>query len=407
MIFDNELIETRIEPADQLAPGVRDLFVCRLGEVLKPFAMPPPSLDEVANLSLSVGKLFLETGASARTVNEAVEEISRAFGCEKAEAYCQHAAIIVMLRRGADSSVEMGKVGEYGVNLRRAEALSRIVSHIALGEIGCAQAQREVDNGSRTAPGYSVWFVCLATGIACAAFGRLLHATWLSFVPTLVGAAAGQWLRHCLLGRKQNVFLVVSVVSLVSAFVAGLGGRLLRRGHLEIATVAAVLLVVPGVAVLNAQLDANRTPFGPRTVAARYSPQSRYRPGYFDDLIPADFIKIAGFKKRVRVEGLGVPLVGVRERGQRTARPSYSFSHRIVAPMWRWDALQNFSPIEMAFPNANRHLRPRSDREDANRWPIDSPRRRFHRSFGAVFRGHQRPNAGDSRYLECGGERGL
>ena len=51
------------------------------------------------------------------------------------------------------------------------------------------------------------------------------------------------------------------------------------------------------------------TPFGPRTVAARYSPQSRYRPGYFDDLIPADFIKIAGFKKRVRAEGLGVPLV--------------------------------------------------------------------------------------------------
>ena len=56
------------------------------------------------------------------------------------------------------------------------------------------------------------------------------------------------------------------------------------------------------------------TPFGPGTVAARYSPQSRYRPGYFDDLIPADFIKIAGFKKRVRVEGLGVPLVGVRAR---------------------------------------------------------------------------------------------
>ena len=106
--------------------------------------MPPPSLDEVANLSLSVGKLFLETGASARTVHEAVEEISRAFGCEKAEAYCQHAAIIVMLRRGADSCVQMGKVGEHGVNLRRVEALSRILSHIALGEIDCAHAQREV-----------------------------------------------------------------------------------------------------------------------------------------------------------------------------------------------------------------------------------------------------------------------
>ena len=228
----------------------------RNGDLLNPSAMPPPSLDEVANLSLSVGKLFLETGASARTVHEAVEEISRGFGCQKAEAYCQHAAIIVMLRRGAESCVQMGKVGEHGVNLRRAEALSRIVSHIALGEIDCPQAQREVDNVPRTAPGYPVWFVCLATGIACAAFGRLLHAAWLSFVPTLVGAAAGQWLRHCLLGRKQNVFLVAGIVSFVSAFLAGLGGRLLGSGHLEIATMAAVLLLVPGVAVLNAQLDA-------------------------------------------------------------------------------------------------------------------------------------------------------
>jgi uncharacterized membrane protein YjjP (DUF1212 family) len=218
--------------------------------------MPPPSLDEVAKLSLSIGKLFLETGASARTVHEAVAEMSRSFGCETAETYCQHAAIIVMLRRGAESCAQMGKVGEHGVNLRRAEALSKIVSHVVLGEMDCAQAQREVDNVPRAAPGYPVLFVCLATGIACAAFGRLLNAEWLSFVPTLAGGAAGQWLRHSLLGRKQNVFLVTGIVSFVSAFAAGLGGRLLGSGHLEIAMMAAVLLLVPGVAVLNAQLDA-------------------------------------------------------------------------------------------------------------------------------------------------------
>ena len=52
------------------------------------------------------------------------------------------------------------------------------------------------------------------------------------------------------------MFLVAGVVSFVSAFIAGLGGRLVDSGHLEIATLAAVLLLVPGVAVLNAQLDA-------------------------------------------------------------------------------------------------------------------------------------------------------
>ena len=224
--------------------------------MLNPSVIPQPSLDDVARLSLSVGKLLLETGASAQTVHEAVEEISKGLGCERPMTYSQHAAIIVMLRRGAESCVQMGKVGEHGVNLRRAEALTRIVSQVAAGEMDCARAQTEVDNVPRTAPGYPLWLVCLATGLACASFGRLLNAAWLSFVPTLAGAAAGQWLRHFLLGRKHNVFLVAGVVSFVSAFIAGLGGRLVGSGHLEIATLASVLLLVPGVAVLNAQLDA-------------------------------------------------------------------------------------------------------------------------------------------------------
>jgi uncharacterized membrane protein YjjP (DUF1212 family) len=213
-------------------------------------------LDEVARLSLSVGKLLLEAGASARTVHEAVQDISKGLGCEKVETYCQHAAIIIMLRRGEESCAEMGKVGEHGVNLRRAEELSRIVSRVGTGEMDCAQAQREVDDVPRSTPAYPVWFVCFATGIACAAFGRLLNAAWLSFAPTLAGAAAGQWLRHFLVGRKQNLFFVAGIVSFVCAFIAGLGGRLLGSGHLEIATMSAVLLLVPGVAVLNAQLDA-------------------------------------------------------------------------------------------------------------------------------------------------------
>ena len=97
----------------------------------------------------------------------------------------------------------------------------------------CARAQTEIDNVPRTAPGYPLWLVCLATGLACASFGRLLNAAWLSFIPTLAGAAAGQRLRHSLRGRKHNVFLVAGVVSFVSAFIAGLGGRLMGSGQMH------------------------------------------------------------------------------------------------------------------------------------------------------------------------------
>ncbi len=64
-----------------------------------------------------------------------------------------------------------------------------------------------------------------------------------------------------------------------------------------------------GTATLSVQ-----TPLGPRTVTARYASQSRYQAQYFDKLIPADYVKITGFRKRTRVNGVGVPLVAARQR---------------------------------------------------------------------------------------------
>jgi pimeloyl-ACP methyl ester carboxylesterase len=81
-----------------------------------------------------------------------------------------------------------------------------------------------------------------------------------------------------------------------------------------------------GPAALSVQ-----TPLGPRIVAARLAADSRYKAGYFDELIPADYVKITGFNKRTRVNGLGVPLVGVRERTEaRKAELSFQPPNRGV-----------------------------------------------------------------------------
>src|SRR4029077_6239271 len=104
-------------------------------------------------------------------------------------------------------------------------------------------------------PSYPVWLVCLCTGLACSAFGRLLGADWLSFFPVLVASAVGQWIRPAMQVRRKKRFMTTGIVSFVSALLAGVGGRFLGSSHLEIATVSAVLLLVPGVAVLNTQTD--------------------------------------------------------------------------------------------------------------------------------------------------------
>src|SRR6516225_3529660 len=214
-----------------------------------------PPLSDVAHLSLSVGRLFMEFGESARIVHEEIFALAHCLGCDSAEVYCQHAAIIVTLRRGEEFCVQMGKVGEHGVNLRGSEAVSDIIRRVSQGDLEYSDALTELDNLPHTTSSYPVWLVCLCTGLACSAFGRLLGADWLSFFPVLVASGVGQWIRRALLVRKRNLFMTTGIVSFVSAYLAGLGSRILGSSHLEIATVSAVLLLVPGVPVLNVQTD--------------------------------------------------------------------------------------------------------------------------------------------------------
>jgi len=214
-----------------------------------------PPLAAVARLSLTCGRMLLEWGANARVVHEAISNIARGFGCDSAEAFCQHAAIIVMLRRGDEACTQMGKVGEHGVNLRRSQNLQETIYRVARGEVECEDAQREVDGVTRTTKAYPIWFVCLSTGLACSAFGQLLNSDGSAFLPTLVGAATGQWIRHLLFKRGTNLFLTTGTVSFVAASLAAIGGRFMGSSDLELAMVAAVLLLVPGIPVLNAQID--------------------------------------------------------------------------------------------------------------------------------------------------------
>lgn len=214
-----------------------------------------PSLERVARLGLSAGRLLLETGASGRIVHEAIQDIAYALSCDSAEVMCQHAAVLVMIRRGPDSCMQMTKVGEHSVNLRRAQAVRQVVREVVAKKLDCHYAQVEIDQVPYATAAYPTWFVCLSTGVACAAFGRLLGADWASFLPTVIGSTYGQWIRMLMASSRHNIFVTAGVVSFAAAVIAGIGARVAGSANLAIATVAAVLLLVPGVAVLNAQAD--------------------------------------------------------------------------------------------------------------------------------------------------------
>ena len=56
------------------------------------------------------------------------------------------------------------------------------------------------------------------------------------------------------------------------------------------------------------------TPLGRMEVSTEFVARAPYQAGYFDTFILADYVSIRGMGKRVRTSGLGVALVGLRER---------------------------------------------------------------------------------------------
>jgi len=107
----------------------------------------------------------------------------------------------------------------------------------------------------RRTPRHSALLTSVAVGLACAAFGRLLNADWLATGPIFLGATLAQLVRRGLHAIHVNVFISTAVVAFVGATLGGVGARLAGSETVNVAMIASILLLVPGVPSLNAQND--------------------------------------------------------------------------------------------------------------------------------------------------------
>ena len=149
----------------------------------------------------------------------------------------------------------MRKVGHIGVNIRVDQAVRHLASQVTKGEMTVEQTRAELERLPSETPRHSALVMSVAVGLACAAFGRLLKADWLATVPVFLGAAIAQFVRRDLAGRHVNVFIGAAVVAFIGSVLGGFGARLAGSQTVATAMIAAILLLVPGVPLLNAQND--------------------------------------------------------------------------------------------------------------------------------------------------------
>lgn len=220
-----------------------------------PVPMQHRRLEKIAMTALRAAGLMMECGARVRVTHQGAMLIATGLGVETVGLRTGYASIEMTVSSGANTITRMASVGPHGVNHRLDYALRALAVRVSKGGMGAEEVEREIDRLVQETPRHSAWVVAFAVGIACAAFGRLLGIDWAAFGPVLLAGGLGQYVRRLLIGHAVNAYVVAAVIAFLAAALAGFGAQLCHSGTVNLAMMASVLLLVPGVPATNAQTD--------------------------------------------------------------------------------------------------------------------------------------------------------
>jgi uncharacterized membrane protein YjjP (DUF1212 family) len=216
---------------------------------------PTPALEPLAMVALDAGRMLMEAGASAASIDKIVANFARGLGADRVDLRVGYASLAITIGIGPNGITRMREVGHLGVNQRLDQELWHLSERVSRGELTVEETRAELTRLERSTPRHSAWVMALAVGLACAAFGRLLKVDWLGTGPVFLAAMIGQFLRRDLLARHVNVFICATLVGFVSSLLGGLGAHWAGSDTVSTAMFASILLLVPGIPCVNAQGD--------------------------------------------------------------------------------------------------------------------------------------------------------
>jgi len=212
-------------------------------------------LRDVIDLSLWAGQLLLHYGATAQRIEETVHRMGTGLGCDWLDILVSPNALIITATSAGEFRTKTRRVVGITVDMAVVDEINTLSRRVSAGELDRFQVRGELRRISDATPRYNRWVVVLLVGLACAAFSRLFGADWGAFGATFMASGVAMFVRQELLHRHFNPLLVVIATAFVAGLLASSAKHLALSAHPELATAAAVLLLVPGVPLINAAED--------------------------------------------------------------------------------------------------------------------------------------------------------
>ncbi len=212
-------------------------------------------LRDVIDLALWSGQLLLQHGAETERVEETVHRIGTGLGCEWMDILVSPNALVATTISGDEFRTKIRRVLPHSINMSTLAEINTISRQVTEGQMDRVAVRAELRRISDAPTHYPRWLVVVLVGLACAAFSRLFGGDWVIFGITFVASSLAAFTRQTLHRLHFNPLLVIVVTAFVAGCVASLTDLLNLSPSPRIALTAAVLLLVPGVPLINSAED--------------------------------------------------------------------------------------------------------------------------------------------------------
>jgi uncharacterized membrane protein YjjP (DUF1212 family) len=217
--------------------------------------LPYEELRDVIDLSLWAGQMLLHFGADSRRIEETVHRLGTGLGCDWMDILVSPNALVVTTTSAGEFRTKVRRVVGITVNMGIVDAINTLSRRVTHGELNRHEVRAELERISQMHSYYPRWLGILMVGLACGAFSRLFEGDLAVFGVTFGAACLAMFLRQELQKRYYNTVLVVVVTALCAGLVASLAGVFDWSAKPQVALASAVLLLVPGVPLINAAQD--------------------------------------------------------------------------------------------------------------------------------------------------------
>ncbi|MBH5328501.1 threonine/serine exporter family protein [Eikenella sp. S3360] len=226
---------------------------------------PPPSPDtatppisheqqqEITRLCIHAALLLLQYGAESTLIDQIAFRLGRALGMDSVECALTPNAIVITTLCNNHCITTTRKNFDKGINMSVITVVQHIVIAAEQGLYDVHQVRALLDAVKPVK--YNRYLVVLMVGLSCASFAHLSGGDPLICGITFVASACGMWVRQMLSARQYNPAVVFAVTAFVASMVSGMALKYGWGARPEVAMASSVLLLVPGVPLINSLAD--------------------------------------------------------------------------------------------------------------------------------------------------------